>query len=184
MLTIDVCSHAKSAVSRLKHECDGPARRASESKSETDSESIEEQVADLLGLLFKQLEVLEHLLVDLDLVDVTDRVLSQEVEDNARRGRKRDVLEAERAAADRVGLVGALLVAVTEREAVDEVDGRRALPHHRLLVLEVRRVVLAHSVDVLLERARLLELLVVALALEGRTRGEKDVSARVESHRR
>ena len=46
---------------------------------------------------------------------------------------QRDVLDAEAAAADGVGLVLVLLVAGSQRELVDEVEGHGALPHAHLL---------------------------------------------------
>ena len=54
---------------------------------------------------------------------------------------QRDVLDPERAAADRVGLVLVLLVARPQRQLVDEVEGHRPLPDAHLLRLELGRVV-------------------------------------------
>lgn len=114
----------------------------------TDRETIKEQITDRLGLLLEDPQILEHLLVDLDLVDVPDRVLAEEVERDLVRRRQRDVLEPERAAPDRVGLVLPLLVTGTEGEPIDQVDGRRALTRRHLFRLEVRRVIRTDSVDV------------------------------------
>lgn len=116
----------------------------------THAQPVKHKVADLLRLLLEDLEVLEHLLFDLDGVGVPDRVLAEEVERDLGRRLERDVFEAERAASDRVGLFLTLLVAVSEREPVDEVDRCRALPRHHLLVLQVRCVVATDAVDVLL----------------------------------
>lgn len=60
------------------------------------------------------------------------------------------MLVPERAAADRVGLVFSLLVTGTEGEAVDEVDGRRALTDRHLFAAQVGGVVGTDAVDVFL----------------------------------
>ena len=144
LLTTEVCAHAVRAISSAEKE-------ESESRGpETHVQAVEEQVADRLGLLLEDAQVLEDLLVDVDLIRVTDRVLTEEVERDLARRRESHVLVPERAAADRVGLVFSLLVAGTERKAVDQVDGRRALTDRHLFAAQVGRVVGADAVDVFL----------------------------------
>lgn len=155
------------------------------SSERTHRETIEEEVPDLLGLLLEDLEILKYHWIDLDGVDVANRVLAEEVERDLGGRRERDVLEAERAAANRVRLVLALLVSVPKREAVDEVDRSRPLTDRHLLVAQVDAVVRADAVDVLLELARLLELLHVRLTLKRRAGGEEHVSGtRISAARR
>jgi hypothetical protein len=119
-------------------------------KRKTHAETVEEKVTNSLGVLLKDLQVLEDLLVDLDLVVEPNRVLTEEIESDLVRRSEGDVLVTKRATSDRVGFVVALFVTVTESETVDEVDRSRALTGRHLLRLEVGGVVGANAVDVLL----------------------------------
>lgn len=123
---------------------------AGERREETHAETVEQQVTDSFRLLLEDLQVLEHLLVDFDLIVETDRVLTEEIESDLVGRGEGDMLVTERATSDRVGFVVSLLISVTEGEAVDEVDGGGALTGRHLLRLEIGGVVGADAVDVLL----------------------------------
>ena len=122
-------------------------------------DSVEQSVLVRLAVAFEQPDVLEHLRADLDSVVVPDRVLAEEVEDHVfetirRVALERDVLAAERATADRVSLVLALLVTSTQSEDVDEVHGGRTLALGHDLRFEVSVIVGTDLVDVFLQVSR------------------------------
>mmetsp|Transcript_6102 Transcript_6102/g.11807 ORF Transcript_6102/g.11807 Transcript_6102/m.11807 type:complete len:289 (-) Transcript_6102:675-1541(-) len=133
-------------------------------------------------VLWVVLKLLGPLLIlgdKLERVLVLDRVLSQEVEHDGRallvlpQG---NVLHAQRAAADRVSLLGGvLLVAGTDGEEVDEPQGCVLLHDERGVGFEALCDFCADVAHHLGELARLLELLAVRLALERRPRREEDV---------
>mmetsp|Transcript_44536 Transcript_44536/g.93173 ORF Transcript_44536/g.93173 Transcript_44536/m.93173 type:complete len:672 (+) Transcript_44536:195-2210(+) len=115
----------------------------------------------------------------LEEVLVLDAVLAEELEEDGRALRvpvQRDVLAAQAAAADGVGLLrGVLLVARADREVVDEPQRHVLLHLQRRLGPQPLGDLLPDLDHVLLELARLLELLAVRLALEGRAGGHEDV---------
>ena len=115
----------------------------------THVDAVKEGVA-LDDVLLEQHDVLENLFVDLHAVEVPDGVFAQEIEDEVVRRLARDVLVSQRATAHGVCLVVALLVASSQRKAVDEVHGRRTLSFDHDFVSEVGRVVRTNAIDVIL----------------------------------
>lgn len=112
-------------------------------------QTIKKQVIVLLVLL-KDAKVLVHLLVDIDVVEVANRVFAEEVELNVSGRRESDVLAAQRAAADRIRFFVALLVAGTKRKEVDEVESGGALTVRHELDVEVGSVIATDAINVLL----------------------------------
>jgi len=124
---------------------------------------------------------------------VPNRVFTEEVEGNFARLVERDVLAAKRATANSVRFVLALLVARTKSVLVDEVDGGCALACRCQLRLKIRFIICTDSIDIVLQHrqrvmtigmetmylqlARLLELITVALALDGAGSRKEDVFA-------
>ena len=98
----------------------------------TYSQPIEKVVA-LRGLFLEDADVLEDLVGHRNAIVVTNRVLAEEIEDDGVGRAERDVLELQRAAADCVCLVFTLLVAGSEGELIDEVDGGCSLACCHLL---------------------------------------------------
>ena len=99
-------------------------------------DAIEELILVILVVL-EYLDILEHLLIDGDLVVVSDGILSKEVEHKLVRRLQRDVFTAERATADGVCLILALLVTRTKRKSIDEVHRRGALTVCHDLALQI-----------------------------------------------
>jgi len=118
-------------------------------KRATHIQAIEQQIPIHLRIPLEQLNVLEHLLVDDDLVDVSNRVLSEEVEPE-RVGRilnESDVFDPERTASNGIGFVLSLLVSSSKSELVDEVHGCGSLSIGGDLVSKSGGVVLSDSID-------------------------------------
>lgn len=118
-------------------------------KRATHIQSIEQQIPIHLRIPLEQLNVLEHLLVDDDLVDVSNRVLSEEVEPE-RVGwilDESDVFDPERTASNGIGFVLSLLVSSSKSELVDEVHGCGSLSIGGDLVSKSGGVVLSDSID-------------------------------------
>lgn len=132
----------------------------------------------------------------MDIVDflvVPNRVFTEEVEGDFAGLVERDVLAAKRATANSVRLVLSLLIARTKSVLVDEVDGSCALACRRQLRLEICFIVCTNGVDIVLQHhqrvmtigletiylqlAGLLELITVALALDGAGSCKEDVFA-------
>ena len=90
-------------------------------------ETIKDLVTFLLGRALENLQVLEHLRVDLDLVVEADGILTEEVEDDGLWWAQGDVLELEGTAADGVCLVFTLLVTSTESKLIDQIHSSGAL---------------------------------------------------------
>jgi hypothetical protein len=109
-----------------------------------------EQIVPILLILLKDLDILKHLIVNRHPLIVPDRVLAEEVEDNIVRLLERNMLAPERATADRVRFVVALLISGTQCKLIDEVHRRRPLSISHHLVLQIGRVVLPDAVDVAL----------------------------------
>lgn len=93
----------------------------------THRKSIEKEISDSFGFLLEDLDVLEDLFVDLDFVDVPDRIFTEEIERDLVRRREGDVFETKGTTSDRVGFVFSLFVSGTKSESIDEVDGSRTL---------------------------------------------------------
>jgi hypothetical protein len=117
-------------------------------------QSVKDEIRSLLRLLLEDAQILKHLLVHVHLLVESDRVLAQKVERDLVRRLERDVLAAQRAAAHRVCLVLALLVARTQSEHVDQVHCGRSLPNLHGLVFESFRVVSSNTVDMVLKSAK------------------------------
>jgi len=103
--------------------------------------------------LLKDPYVLEHLRVHFDLLEVPDRVFTQEVKAKDVGGLQRDVFTTERATAHGIGLVFTLLVTSSKSENIDEVHGRGSLPICHLLRLEIFSIIRPDPNDVALRRA-------------------------------
>ena len=126
-------------------------------------------------------------------LEVSNRVFTEEVEGDFAGFVERDVLAAKRATANSVRLVLSLLITCTKSVLVDEVDGSCALACCRQLRLEICFIVCTNGVDIVLQHhqgvmnivletiylqlARLLELITVALALDGTGSREENVFA-------
>jgi hypothetical protein len=108
------------------------------------------QIVPILLILLKDLDILKHLIVNRHPLIVPDRVLAQEIEDDIIRLLECDVLAPQRATANRVRFVVALLISGTQCKLVDEVHRRRPLSVGHHLVLQIGRVVLPDAVDVAL----------------------------------
>jgi hypothetical protein len=94
--------------------------------------------------------VLEHLRIDFDLLEVPDRVFTQEIEAKKVGGLQRDVFTTERATAHGIGLVFALLITSSKSENVDEVHGRGSLPICHLLRLEIFPIICPDPINMVL----------------------------------
>lgn len=115
--------------------------------------TIEQSVFISLVLL-EDPHVLEHLGVDFDLLEVPDRVFTQEVKAKDVGRLQCDVFTTERATAHGIGLVFALLVTSSEGENVDEIHGRGSLPIRHLLRLEFFPIIRPDPIDVILRYER------------------------------
>jgi hypothetical protein len=109
-----------------------------------------EQIVPVLLILLKNLDILKHLIVNRHPLIVPDRVLAEEVEDDIVWLLERNMLAPERATADRVRFVVALLIPGTQCKLVDEVHRRRPMSVGHHLVLQIGRVVLPDAIDVAL----------------------------------
>lgn len=124
--------------------------KANASKRKTHVDTIEQFILGVLAVL-EDADVLVHLLVDRDLVVVPDRVFAQEVEHELVGRLERDVLAAQRATADGIRFVVALLVASSKREFVNEVHRCRTLTFTHVLVPQRIVVVVSDLVYIFLK---------------------------------
>jgi hypothetical protein len=88
--------------------------------------------------------------VDFDLLEVPDRVFTQEIKAKNVGRLQRHMFTTERATANGVGLVFTLLVTSSKCKNVDEVHGRGSLSVCHLLRLEFFPVICPDTVDVVL----------------------------------
>lgn len=116
----------------------------------TYSETIKDIIAIRLWWFLEDLQILEHLRVHFDFVLKADAVLSEEVENDRVRRLQRDMLEFERTATYGIRLVLAFLIACTQRELIDEIDGSRSLAIRHLFGLQVFAVILTNPVHMFL----------------------------------
>jgi hypothetical protein len=117
----------------------------------THTQTVEKVIALGLGVLLEQLDVLEHLGVDVDFLVETHRVLTQEIEHNLGGGLERYVLVAQRTTTNSIRLVFSLFVTRTESKTIDKVQSGRSLAVRHDLGFEVLGVVSADHVDVFLK---------------------------------
>ena len=135
---------------------EGKKEEKRKEKKRAHIDSIEEHVSFLLWVLLltvlEDFEVLEDLGVNNDFVEVSHRVLSQEIELDGGGFNELDVLHSQRAATNGVGLfIGVLFVACTQRQLVDQVQRCSHLSHHRSLIDEICGVNLPDFGNVFLE---------------------------------
>jgi hypothetical protein len=158
------------------------------------SNAIEQGVYVLFISTLEHSQILEYLRVDIvNFLVVPNRVFTEEVEGDFAGLVERDVFAAKRATTNSIRLVLTLLVARTKSVLIDEVDGGCALACRRQLHLEICFIVCTNAVDrVLLHHQRvvtigvettylqlacLLELITIALALDGAGSRKEDVFA-------
>jgi hypothetical protein len=108
-------------------------------------------------------------------IDVTHRILAEEVQFDLAVLEVLDVFDPEGAASLGVGLVLALLVADPQRQLIDEVGGSAQLLIFHIPIFYLSQIVLPDLVDAPLESPRLLVLLAVVLSLEARVGRQEDV---------
>ena len=116
-------------------------------------DTIEQSIFIRLVLL-EDPHVLEHLRIDFDLLEVSDRVFTQKVKAESIWRLQRDVFTTERATAHGIGLVFALLVTSSKSEDIDEVHSRGSLPIRHLLRLEFLSIIRPDSIDMVLRGGR------------------------------
>jgi len=108
-------------------------------------------------------------------VQVSHRILTQEVECDHGVFLDPDVLDAKRAAADRVSFVLTLFVAHTQSENIDQVGADTELVVDDIDRIHLLNVVVANLCDLVLEATRLLVLLLVVVSFDFRFCGKCNV---------
>ena len=89
--------------------------------------------------------------IDFDLLEVSDRVFTQEVKAKNVGRLQRDMFTTKRATAHGVGLVFALLVTSSKSKNVDEVHGRGPLSVCHLFRFEIFPVICTDPIDMVLQ---------------------------------
>jgi len=112
-------------------------------------DAIEQSIIIRLVLL-EDPDVLEHLRIDFDLLEVPDRVFTQEIKAKDVGRLQRDVFTTKRATAHSVGLIFTLLVTSSKSKNVDEVHSGGPLSVCHLFRLEIFPVICPDPIDVAL----------------------------------
>jgi hypothetical protein len=118
-------------------------------KQQSHSDAVKQVI--VIGLvILEDSDVLEDLSFNGDTIIVSNRVFAQEVEDEEVRLLQSDMLASKRAATNCVGLIFAFLVTSTKSQTIDKIHSSCSLTVGHNFVLQVRIVILANAVNVIL----------------------------------
>jgi hypothetical protein len=117
----------------------------------THGQAVEQVVLRRLGVSLEDLDILEHLRVDLDFLLIHDTILTQKPQLDCARRNQGDVFESEGTTTDGIGLFLSLFISRSERQTIDQVHGRRSLSVGHDLALQLGRIVFSDDIDILLD---------------------------------
>jgi hypothetical protein len=113
-------------------------------------DAVKQHISLFFGWPFKYFEIFEDLRVYFDSIQVSNTVLSEEVECYFVGWFKRDMFEAEGTTSHSISFIFTLFIPCSERETIDQVHCRCTLSDFREFVFQVSCVILSDRVDVVL----------------------------------